>query len=321
MTILVTGCAGFIGWKVCEELIAKDFCVIGVDNLNDHYDPKLKEWRLNTLLKSSKFKFFKVDISDYKALREIFESDNITSIINLAARAGVRTSIKNPWVYLSANTLGTLNLLELAKEFSVKKFILSSTSSLYGLERIPFFEEQKTDFPLSPYAATKKGAEVLCYTYHYLYKIDVTVFRYFTVYGPCGRPDMSIFRFIRWIDEGKPVQVFGDGKQMRDFTYIDDIAKGTIKGLKEVGYEIINLGNHRSVELNYVIELIEKNLGKKAKIERLPAHPADVPKTYADISKAKKILFWEPSVGIEEGIERTIAWYRDNPWVKKVELP
>jgi len=310
--ILVTGCAGFIGWKVSEQLLDMKRNVIGVDNLNDYYDPGLKRWRLRGLRRRSNFRFYRLDISNYKKLKRVFSENRIDAVINLAARAGVRASVEDPWVYLDTNTKGTLNLLECMKDFKVKKFVLASTSSIYGLEDMPFKETLKTDTPLAPYSATKKSAEVLCYAYHYLYKLDITILRYFTVYGPAGRPDMSIFRFIRNIDAGRPIPVFGDGRQSRDFTYIDDIADGTIRALKPPGYEIINLGSDNPVRLNRVIRLIEKNLGKKARIERLPRHPADIKATWADIGKAKKLLGWRPRTSIEEGIEKTVEWFKEN---------
>lgn len=311
-TILVTGCAGFIGWKVSEKLIKNGHHVIGIDNMNDYYDPRLKKWRLQKLADKHNFKFYKYDIADYKKIKKVFSANKIDAVINLAARAGVRASVENPWVYLDTNIKGTLNLLECSKDFGIKKFVLASTSSIYGLNDMPFKEESKADKPLAPYSATKKGAEALCYSYHYLHKIDISIPRYFTVYGPAGRPDMSIFKFMRNIDRGESIPVFGDGKQKRDFTYIDDIADGTIKCLKLSGYEIFNLGNDNPVELMHVINLIEKKLDKKAKIEWLPMHPADVPATWADIEKSKTQLGWKPAVSIEQGIEKTTAWYLEN---------
>lgn len=319
--IVVTGCAGFIGWKTTLSLLERGDSVLGIDDLNDYYDPKIKEWRLSTLSDKKNFEFHKLDISNYEILKELLNGKKIESIINLAARAGVRASVENPWLYLDANVKGTLNLLEICKDRGIKKFVLASTSSIYGLEDMPFSEDIRTDKPLAQYPATKKGAEVLCYSYHYLYGIDISIPRYFTVYGPAGRPDMSIFQFIKRIDEGMPIKVFGDGKQKRDFTYIDDIVEGTIRGLRPLGYEIFNLGNNNSVELSYVIGLIEKYLGKKAKVEYLPRHPADVPATWANIKKAKELLDWEPTVKIEEGIERTGKWYVENrEWLKGIKF-
>lgn len=311
-TVLVTGCAGFIGWKVSERLLEENINVIGMDNINDYYDPRLKEWRLSQLKNNSHFIFHHCDISSYDAVKSVFTNNKLDAVINLAARAGVRASVEDPWVYLDTNTKGTLNLLECCKEFSINKFVLASTSSLYGFNEMPFRETDKTDTPLAPYSATKKGAEVLCYSYHYLYNLDISIPRYFTVYGPAGRPDMSIFIFIKNIDNGIPITVFGDGKQQRDFSYIDDIADGTLKCLKPFGYEIFNLGNDKPVELMYVINLIEDALGKKAVMNFLPRHPADVFATWADIEKSKEKLKWYPKTTIEEGIHKTIQWYREN---------
>lgn len=317
--ILVTGCGGFIGWKVSEQLLDEGMNVAGIDNLNDYYDPRLKEWRLAQLKdrgsggrSSTEFNFNKCDISDFDSVKAVFTNHKIDAVINLAARAGVRASVENPWVYLDTNVKGTLNLLECCREFGVNKFVLASTSSIYGLNEMPFRETDRTDAPLAPYSATKKGAEVLCYSYHYLFGLDISIPRYFTVYGPAGRPDMSIFIFIKNIDKGIPITVFGDGKQKRDFSYIDDIAIGTLKCLQPAGYEIFNLGNDNSVELMYVIKLIEDNLGKKASIEFSPRHSADVPATWADIGKSKKILGWYPKTTIQEGIKKTVQWYFEN---------
>ena len=312
-TIVVTGCAGFIGWKVSERLLEENINVVGVDNLNDYYDPKLKEWRLSLLNKNKNFSLKTLDISEYKPLKEIFsEKNKIDAVINLAARAGVRASVEDPWVYLDTNVKGTLNLLECCKEFGVNKFVLASTSSLYGLNEMPFRETDRTDSPLAPYSATKKGAEVLCYSYHYLCGLDISIPRYFTVYGPAGRPDMSIFIFIKNIDNGVPITVFGDGRQQRDFSYIDDIADGTLKCLQPSGYEIYNLGNDNPVELRYVINVIEDILGKKAVIEFLPRHPADVFATWAHIEKSREKLNWQPKTTIEEGLKKTVEWYLEN---------
>jgi UDP-glucuronate 4-epimerase len=316
-TIMVTGCAGFIGWKVSERLLEENINVVGVDNLNDYYDPTLKEWRLSALRAQSKdlgpqLFFHHGDISDFDAVKQIFSQHKLDAVINLAARAGVRASVEDPWVYLDTNVKGTLNLLECCNVFEVKKFVLASTSSLYGLNEMPFKETDRTDFPLAPYSATKKSAEVLCFSYHYLNGIDISIPRYFTVYGPAGRPDMSIFIFIRNIDNGVPITVFGDGSQKRDFSYIDDIAEGTLKCLQPFGYEIFNLGNDNSVELRYVINLIEDALGKKAVMEFSPRHPADVFATWAHIDKSREKLNWHPKTPIEEGIKKTVAWYLGN---------
>jgi len=317
--ILVTGCAGFIGWKVSERLIGQGLNVVGVDNLNDYYDPRLKEWRLERLSRQAgksddktDFYFFRCDIGDFKAVKTVFANNEIHAVINLAARAGVRASVEDPGGYLDTNVKGTLNLLECCKEYNIRKFILASTSSLYGNHEIPFREADSTDTPLAPYSATKKGAEVLCYSYHYLFGIDISIPRYFTVYGPAGRPDMSIFIFVKNIDRGIPITVFGDGKQKRDFSYIDDIADGTLQCLQPFGYEIFNLGNDNPVELISVINLIEDALGKKAVMKFLPRHPADVVATWADIKKSRDMLGWYPKTAIEDGIRKTVQWYVQN---------
>ncbi len=319
--ILVTGAAGFIGAKTAEFLLAQKNVVVGVDNLNDYYEPRLKSYRLNLLRKHRHFSFQKADIEHFSRLENLFRRHRFDAVINLAARAGVRYSLENPFVYLRTNTLGTLNLLELCKDFKVRKFILASTSSLYASEPAPFKEASPVNTPISPYAATKKGAEALGYTYHYLYGLDVTILRYFTVYGPAGRPDMSVFRFIQWIDEGKPLEVFGDGSQRRDFTYVDDIARGTIQALKNMKFRIINLGGNKPYRLDQMIRLVEKYLGKKAKIKNLPFHKADLKATWADIHQAQQKLGWKPKVSLEEGIKRTVSWYLENrDWVRKVKL-
>ena len=310
---LITGVAGFIGWKVAEFLLKDGKAVLGVDNINDAYDIKLKEWRLNELRKFENFKFHQVDLVDFQAIRLLFEIYPISAVIHLAARAGVRKSLENPWIYVESNITSTLNLLEIMKEFGIRKMVLASTSSVYAGQKLPFHEDLKVDTPLSPYAATKKSAELLAYTYHYLYELDISVVRYFTVYGPAGRPDMSIFRFIKWIYEGLPIRIYGDGTQARDFTYIDDIARGTILALKPLGYEIINLGGGKNpVSINEIIDILERLIGKKAKREYLNFHKADVKITWAEIKKAKEILGWEPEINIEEGLKRTVSWAREN---------
>jgi nucleoside-diphosphate-sugar epimerase len=321
-TIIVTGCAGFIGWKTSEQLLVNGSNVVGIDNVNDYYDTRLKEWRLGVLKNSDNFTFVKADIADLNSVRDVFSSNKIDAVINLAARAGVRASVLDPWAYLDTNIKGTLNLLECCKDFNVRKFVLASTSSLYGMNVMPFKEDGSTDSPLAPYSATKKGAEALCYSYHYLYDIDITIPRYFTVYGPAGRPDMSIFIFIKNIDSGLPFTVFGDGRQQRDFSYIDDIADGTLRCLENFGYEIFNLGNDNPVELMYVIRLIEEELGKKAVMEFSPRHPADVVATWADIEKSRTKLGWNPKTSIEDGIRKTVVWYNENrEFVKSLKNP
>jgi nucleoside-diphosphate-sugar epimerase len=318
--ILLTGSAGFIGSKTVE-LLAKNYEVIGIDNINDYYDVRLKEYRLKQLKKLPNFTFQKVDIEDRAALARLFKKHKFSAVVNLAARAGVRYSQIDPYVYERTNSGGTLNLLELCKEHGIKKFVLASTSSLYAGQKMPFREDLPVNTPISYYAASKKAAEVACYTYHYLYGIDVSIVRYFTVYGPAGRPDMSVFRFIKWIDEGKPIELYGDGRQSRDFTYVDDIAAGTVKALKNVKFEVINLGGNKPYDLLHMIGLIEKFLGKKTKFKRFAFPKTDVKATWADISKAKSLLKWQPKVRLEEGIKRTVDWYLANKnWLGDINL-
>jgi UDP-glucuronate 4-epimerase len=322
--ILVSGCAGFIGAKVSQTLLNLGYSVLGLDNLNDAYDLRVKKWRLDQFQSHPSFDLRTADISDrlavQKALDETLRGAAVSAVINLAARAGVRYSVENPWVYYETNVTGTLNLLELARTRGIPKFVLASSSSLYGRESIlPYREDRNTDFPLSPYAASKKAAETLCYTYHHLHGLDVTVFRYFTVYGPAGRPDMMPFRLAQWITEGQPVTVYGDGTQSRDFTYVDDIVRGTIAGLRPLGYEVLNLGSDRPVVLLDLIHMVEKEANKKAMLRFLPPHPADVTATWADISKARRLLDWTPQTDLQTGVAALMAWYRqERGWAKDV---
>lgn len=320
---LLTGCAGFIGSQVAKSLLQGGHEVVGVDDLNDAYDPRLKQWRLKELLPLG-LDFLRADVADPEAMEGVFRSRGpFDAVLNLAARAGVRASIEDPWIYYRTNLTGTLNLLELSRRYGVGKFVLASTSSVYGAQaRMPFREDSPTDRPLSPYAASKKAAEALCYTYHHLYGLDITVLRYFTVYGPAGRPDMSYFRFCRWVVEGEPVFVYGDGTQRRDFTYVEDIAEGTLLALKPMGYEVINLGSDRPVSVLEVIELIGELAGRTPKVQFLPAHRADVPATWADITKAREILGWRPRTDLREGLRETVTWYLENrSWAKEIPLP
>ncbi|MFW6276944.1 MAG: GDP-mannose 4,6-dehydratase [Bacteroidota bacterium] len=318
--ILVTGGAGFISSVVAKKLLDKGEKVVAVDNLNDYYDIRLKEQRLAFLKKYKNFTFHQFDIEKKEKTELIFDAHNFKSVINLAARAGVRYSLENPHVYVTTNITGTLNLLEAMSKRNIKQFILASSSSLYAGEGLPFNETLEVNKPISPYAATKKAAEMMAYTYHSIYDIDTAVLRYFTVYGPYGRPDMSYFRFIKWIDEGIPIELFGDGTQTRDFTYVDDIAEGTIKSLDIKGYEIINLGGGKEpVSIKYMIEKIEEYLGKKAEINYREFQKTDMMHTGADISKAKKVLGWQPETGIDEGLKKTVDWYKENrSWLKEI---
>jgi len=320
---LVTGVAGFIASRVTGMLLEGGHSVVGLDNMNDAYDVRIKEHRLAELFGYKNFIFHKIDIGDWIAVNALKgRSTGFDAVINLAARAGVRASVDNPWVYIDTNVTGTLNLLEFCQRNGIHKFILASTSSVYGAEApLPTPESASSAYPLQAYAASKKGAEALAHAYHYLYDIDVSIVRFFTVYGPAGRPDMSIFRFIRWITEGEPLQLFGDGDQSRGFTYIDDIASGVIQALKPVGFEIINLGGHEDITMNELIAMIEKRVGRSAIIDRHPPVKADMKANLADVSKASTLLGWVPVVKLEEGISRTIDWYNKNrDWVSQLDI-
>ena len=323
---LVTGAAGFIASQVSKQLLDQGNRVVGVDNLNDYYDVRLKNWRLEQFKvhpNAENFSFASLDIVDQAKLVDLFKAEGpFDAVLNLAARAGVRYSIENPHVYLSTNAGGTLNLLECMRTQGCKKLVVASTSSLYAGQKMPFTEDLSVNEPLSPYAASKKAGELMAYSYHKLYHLDVSVVRYFTVFGPAGRPDMSPYRFIKWIAEEETIQMFGDGSQSRDFTYVDDIARGTIAAIEDVGYQIINLGGGRnSVSLNTIISKSEELLGKKANIDYKPFHVADLMETWADISKAKSLLDWEPQISLDEGLEKSVQWYMDNRhWLKEVQV-
>ena len=333
--VMVTGCAGMIGAKVTDKLLADGVKVVGVDILNDAYDIRLKDWRMERLMGTEGFEFHKADISDEAAMDEIFSgaaknAGPISAVINLAARAGVRQSIEDPAAYYEANLMGTLSLLRMCASHDVPKFVLSSTSSVYGLAAsTPTSEggamggqlsvDQETARPLSPYAASKKAAEALAFTYHHLYGLDVSILRYFTVYGPAGRPDMSLFRFVQKISEGRPITVFGDGSQSRDFTFVDDVAAATIASTRPVGYEIMNVGSDSPIVLSDAISVVEELTGQIAKIDYLPMHPADVTATWADISKTRRLLDWEPKTSFSDGLVSLVKWYKENrDWAQDV---
>lgn len=318
---LVTGAAGFIASRVCEQLAAAGHGVVGLDNLNDAYDVRLKDWRLARLESQANFTFLRQDICDRAGLRRVFDEQGpFDAVINLAARAGVRASVENPWAFMDTNATGTLNLLEHCREHGIGKFVVASTSSIYGSNApIPTPETADSSSPLQPYAASKKAAEVMAHAYHYLHGIDVTVVRYFTVYGPAGRPDMVMFRFCQWIREGRPVLLNGDGSQSRGFTYVDDIARGTIQALKPVGYEIINLGGHEAITMNEMIAVLEEMLGKKAQVTHRPFHKADMLANLADVSKARRLLGWEPRVSLRQGMQNLVDWYlAERHWASQV---
>ena len=316
---LVTGAAGFIGARTSELLIKDGHTVVGIDNMNDAYDLRMKEYRLQRLQTSPDFTFHKVDISD-KSIIERFKDQKFEGLINLAARAGVRASVDNPWVFVDSNVTGTLNLLEICRRTGTKKFVVASTSSIYGSNPpYPTPESASSSEPLQPYAASKKGAEAMCHAYHHLYGIDISVVRYFTVYGPAGRPDLALFRFVQWISEGRPVRVNGTGEQSRGFTYIDDIARGTILALKPLGYEVINLGGHEVITINDLIKLIEDVVGKKATVDYGPPNPADMFTNWADVSKAGELLGWEPQFNMRAGVEKLVEWYNaEREWASEI---
>jgi nucleoside-diphosphate-sugar epimerase len=327
-TVLVTGTAGFIASRVSKLLLDQGVEVVGLDNLNDAYDIRMKRHRLASLEGREGFTFVEADIENLYELEPVFSANRFDAIFNLAARAGVRYSIEDPHVYLRSNAQGALNLMELMHRHGCGKLVLASTSSLYAGQPMPFREDLPVEKPLSPYAASKKAAEVISYTYHHLYGIDVSILRYFTVYGPAGRPDMAPFRFIKWIHEGTPITVFGDGSQTRDFTYVDDIARGTLLAGKpmgeggKAGHEVINLGGGKTpISLLDFIGKIEDRLGKKAEIVWQPMSASEMQDTAADIAKAKTMLGWEPEIDLDKGIDATVAWYLENQdWAGGVKL-
>ena len=319
---LVTGAAGFIGARTSQMLLEQGHTVVGIDNMNDAYDPRMKEYRLKLLEEIPGFRFHQHDISE-KSCIELFKDDKFDAIIHLAARAGVRFSVENPWVFLESNVMGTLNMLEVCRQYGCKKIVIASTSSIYG-ENPPYPtpETASSSEPMQPYAASKKGAEALAHSYHHLYDIDVTILRFFTVYGPAGRPDLAMLRFVQWILEGKPVRINGDGNQSRGFTYIDDIARGTIAALKPVGYEIINLGGHEVISINELVSLTEELTGKKAVVEYGPPNLADMLTNQADVSKARQMLGWEPQFNLRQGMKNLIDWYMaERDWAKDILTP
>lgn len=307
--VLVTGAAGFIASQVCRQLLDEGVAVVGLDNLNDYYDVNLKKWRLSQL-DHPQFVFSEGDIESTSTVESIFQQHKFDVVFNLAARAGVRYSMENPLIYMRTNAEGTLNLLEAMKKYGTPKMVLASTSSLYAGLPMPFKEDLPVNTPISPYAASKKAAEVMAYTYNYLYGLDISVVRYFTVYGPASRPDMGIYRFVEWIRRGMPLKLFGDGLQARDFTYVEDIARGTILAARPLGYEILNLGGgNNPTAINEIISYIEQKLEKPAHKDIQGSNKADMVATWADIQKAQTLLGWAPRVGLYEGLDRTIEWH------------
>jgi UDP-glucuronate 4-epimerase len=310
MNILLTGGAGFIGSHTVERLLTRGNTLTVLDDFNNFYDPALK--RRNVAAFASHVRLVDADICDLAALRPLFQTNRFDAIVHLAARAGVRPSIREPLLYTRVNIGGTQNLLELSREFGVKKFIFASSSSVYGVnQKVPFAEDDPIFQPISPYAATKLAGEALGHVYHHLYGLDVVCLRFFTVYGPRQRPDLAIRKFTAAIAGGQPIEMYGDGTTRRDYTYIDDILLGVLAALdRPLGYQVINLGESRTVELRELVRLIEKELGCAAKIQSLPIQPGDVPLTYADISKARRLLDYKPQVSIEEGITRFVRWFK-----------
>lgn len=311
--ILITGGAGFIGSHLTEILLHQGHQVIGLDNFNDYYDPQIKWRNIDPLRSHERYSLIEGDILDLKLLRQVFEKHQIGVVVHLAARAGVRPSLREPLLYQRVNVQGTTNLLEVAKDFSVEKFIFGSSSSVYGEnKKVPFDENDFVDHPISPYAATKKAGELICYTYHHLYKLPITCLRFFTVYGPRQRPDMAIHKFTKWIYHDEEITMFGDGHSRRDYTYITDIIDGICKSIEHCNaYHIYNLGESQTIELRKLIELISKCLGKEPSIKKLPVQPGDVPITYAAIDKARSEIGYAPQVGIEEGVEKFVRWFTD----------
>ena len=311
--ILVTGGAGFIGSHLVSYLLKEGvWNVVVVDNFNDFYSPECKRRNIEKHLEKERFTLHEVDICDSDSLKEVFEKGEFEAVVHLAARAGVRPSLKHPKLYAETNVNGTLNLLEFAREFNVNQFVFGSSSSVYGARcEVPFSESDRVSEPISPYAATKIAGELLCHTYSHLYDIRTVCLRFFTVYGACQRPDLAIHKFARLISEGKPIPVFGDGKTRRDYTYIDDIIQGVRAAIDydKTIHEVINLGESETTELAELISLLEKNLDKKAIIDRKLLQPGDVPQTFADISKARELLGYNPQTKIEAGIKIFSAWF------------
>ena len=313
MNILVTGAAGFIGSHLSGRLLARKDRVFALDNLNYYYDPKIKKRNLAALLDSPKMNFKKGDILDAGLLEEIFSSHKFDVIVHLAARAGVRPSLEQPILYEEVNCRGTLNLLEASRKHGIKRFVFASSSSVYGnVKKIPFREDARIDRPVSPYAATKAAGELYCHNFHHLYGISVTALRFFTVYGPRQRPDMAIHKFTKLIDQGKPIPFYGNGRTERDYTYVSDIIDGVVAAIdRDLGFEIVNLGESRTTSLTELVGIIETCLGKEAKLKKLPMQAGDVLRTCADISKAKHLLGYNPHTKVKDGVKRFVEWYRE----------
>ena len=329
--IIVTGSAGFIGSAVSTKLLERGDSIVGIDNHNDYYDPKIKDSRLEKLKRYSNYKHYKIDLSDRQSLDEVFKKHKIQKVVNLAAQAGVRYSMENPLAYINSNIVGFANILENCRHHKVEHLVYASTSSVYGANtKMPFSEHDSANHPLSVYAASKKSNELMAHTYSHLYQLPTTGLRFFTVYGPWGRPDMALFKFTKNILEEKPIDVFNHGKHTRDFTYINDIVEGVIKALdnsatsnikwnskqpdpatSKAPWCIYNIGNNKPVQLMDYIDALEKTLGKKAKINFLPLQPGDVPDTYANVDNLNKKFSYKPSTSVIEGVSNFVKWYKD----------
>ena len=316
-TFLITGGAGFIGSSLADSLLEKGQRVVVVDNFDDYYDPKIKRQNVVSHLGKSNYKLYEADITNLDAMENVFKENKIDRIVHLAARAGVRPSLENPIGYAVTNVVGTNVILELARKYGIKKLVLASSSSVYGNnKKVPFSEEDNVDKAISPYAASKKENEVLAHVYHAIYNLDIILLRFFTVYGPRQRPDLAINKFVSSIEKDLPIELYGDGHTYRDYTFIDDIVNGIELSLDYLNkhhgvYEIINLGSNNPIKLIQMIETIERALGKKAKINHLPMQLGDVDRTYADITKANKLLGYKPSISFEEGVKAFVRWKKE----------
>jgi UDP-glucuronate 4-epimerase len=331
MKVLITGAAGFIGSALALRLVARGDEVVGIDNLNDYYDPTLKRARLARLENAAAFTDVRLDLEDRSGMNELFSAERPDAVVNLAAQAGVRYSLENPYAYVDTNLVGFINLLECCRHNDVKHLVYASSSSVYGSNtRMPFSVHDNVDHPLSLYAASKKANELMAHTYSHLYRLPTTGLRFFTVYGPWGRPDMALFLFTRRILAGEPIDVFNYGKHRRDFTYIDDIVEGVVRVLDRIPqpnpdwtgdkpdaasssapYALYNIGNNQPVELMHYIEVLEACLGRKAEKNLLPLQPGDVPDTYADVSELERDVGYRPATSVEDGVQRFVDWYRD----------
>lgn len=313
-TVIVTGAAGFIGSNLTQAILERGYRVIGVDNFDDTYDTRFKEAHLAPFASNANFVLHRIDIRDLSAMREIFAAEKPSYVVHLAAKAETRAAVKDPYIYTSVNIDGTLNILELCREYPVENLVIASSSSVYGnSSQVPFTEDQLADRPLSPYGATKRAVELLAYTYHHNFDMNVTCLRYFNAHGENNRPGMVPYIWAEKLLRGEEIEISGDGSRKRDYTYIGDIVRATILAMeKPLGFEVLNIGNSTPASLNELLAVFEKVIGTKAKVKNRPSHGASVEETYANIDKAKELLGWEPEVSLEEGISRLVAWFRAN---------